>query len=736
MIGIEGGRINIVPVDFVADALDYLAHKKGLDGQCFHLTDPEPHRIGEVLNIFARAGHAPQMTMRINAKMFGFIPAPILYGLGSLAPVKRAIRVVLTDLGIPRDVFQFVNWPTRYDNREAAKALKGSGIEVPRLETYAAKLWDYWERNLDPDLFIDRSLAGRVKDKVVVVTGSSSGIGKATALELADAGAKVILVARGEEKLLETKAEIEHAGGKALDLPGGHRRHRVVRRARAARPQGARRAATYLVNNAGRSIRRGVINSFDRFHDFERTMQLNYFGALRLIMGFLPKMIEKKRGHIINISSIGVLSNAPRFSAYVASKAALDSFSACAASEFLDKGIYFTTINMPLVRTPMIAPTKIYESVPTLSPEEAADLVVRPSCTGPCGSPRASASSAPSRMRSRPSSRRCCSTRRSTCSPIRAPRQGKKGGGAAAAHGRADGVRPDHAGDSLVAARVGSRRARARRRGFDARRPRAPPLGRSRLSLHALQFRRDEREDAAVRDERVVADAGERDVLGAVELARSSAARPSSRAMTTATRPARRREPLRPRLSSASHALPGRSCAERRPGKEPRVDAAVVRRAERHHRAHLRGAVPAQVRPGHEAAHAVADERDARRAGGREDRIDLRRDLVDEELDRFERRAVAHRVDRTDVARDEVRARGRAWSPRCKARRGAAGPARGPARAAGRPCRSDRAPCCGPDRPIARISSQKRRSARGEPDAHFPRALRAEHPREREPQRT
>jgi NAD(P)-dependent dehydrogenase (short-subunit alcohol dehydrogenase family) len=132
----------------------------------------------------------------------------------------------------------------------------------------------------------------------------------------------------------------------------------------------------YLVNNAGRSIRRGVINSFDRFHDFERTMQLNYFGALRLIMGFLPKMIEKKRGHIINISSIGVLTNAPRFSAYVASKSALDSFSACAASEFLDKGVHFTTINMPLVRTPMIAPTKIYESVPTLSPEEAADLVV------------------------------------------------------------------------------------------------------------------------------------------------------------------------------------------------------------------------------------------------------------------------------------------------------------------------------------------------------------------------
>ena len=161
MLGIEGGRINIVPVDFVADALDHIAHRKGLDGKCFHLTDPQPYRIGEVLNIFARAGHAPQMTMRINARLFGFIPPPILYGLGSLAPVKRAMKVVLSDLGIPRDVFGFINWPTRYDNREAAKALKGSGIGVPDLESYAPALWDYWERHLDPDLFVDHSLAGR-----------------------------------------------------------------------------------------------------------------------------------------------------------------------------------------------------------------------------------------------------------------------------------------------------------------------------------------------------------------------------------------------------------------------------------------------------------------------------------------------------------------------------------------------------------------------------------------------
>ncbi|MGE5668705.1 MAG: SDR family oxidoreductase, partial [Betaproteobacteria bacterium] len=375
MLGIEGGRINIVPVDFVADAVDYLAHKKGLDGRCFHLTDPKPYRIGEVLNIFARAGHAPQMTMRINARMFGFIPAPILYGLGSLAPVKRAARVILNDLGIPRDAFQFVNWPTRYDNRDAANALKGSGISVPDLESYAPALWDYWERNLDPDLFVDRSLSGRVKGKVAVVTGASSGIGRATALKLAEAGAKVVLVARGADRLAETKKEIEAGGGTVVAYPADISDlascDALVQRV--LKEQGG---CDYLINNAGRSIRRGIVNSFDRFHDYERTMQLNYFGAIRLIMGFLPKMIEQKRGHVINISSIGVLSNAPRFSAYVASKSALDSFSACVASELIDKNINFTTINMPLVRTPMIAPTRMYENVPTLSPEEAAGLIV------------------------------------------------------------------------------------------------------------------------------------------------------------------------------------------------------------------------------------------------------------------------------------------------------------------------------------------------------------------------
>ena len=138
-----------------------------------------------------------------------------------------------------------------------------------------------------------------------------------------------------------------------------------------------------LVNNAGRSIRRSVKLAYDRFHDYERTMQLNYFGSLRLIMSLLPSMAENKSGHIINISSIGVQTNTPRFSAYVASKAALDAFSRCIASEVIDDGIHITTIHMPLVRTPMIAPTKMYDAFPTITPDEAAEMIMDAMITKP-----------------------------------------------------------------------------------------------------------------------------------------------------------------------------------------------------------------------------------------------------------------------------------------------------------------------------------------------------------------
>ena len=375
-LGIEGGRINVVPVDFVVDAMDHIAHKPKLDGHCFHLTDPEPMRVGEVLNTFARAGHAPEMTMRIDARMFAFVPGGVRMAVGNLPPVKRFVGMLLRDFKIPKEVLKFITYPTRFDNRETERALKGSGISVPKLDDYAWRLWDYWERHLDPDLFVDRSLKGKVKGKVVLITGGSSGIGLSTAQRVAEAGATTIIVARGEEELFKARDAMKKGGGKVFaytaDLADMASCDALVSQVLADHGH-----VDILINNAGRSIRRSIEASYDRFHDFERTMQLNYFGSIRLIMGFMPTMTQRRKGHVINISSIGVLANSPRFSAYVASKAALDAFSRCAQGELSGKGISFTTINMPLVKTPMIAPTKMYDSVPTLSPEEAADLLVK-----------------------------------------------------------------------------------------------------------------------------------------------------------------------------------------------------------------------------------------------------------------------------------------------------------------------------------------------------------------------
>ena len=377
-IGLEGGRINIVPVDYVVAAMDHIAHAPGLDGKCFHLVDPEPMRVGDVLNTFAQAAHAPLMSLRINAALLGFIPRGVKKTMMALTPVRRLRAALMKDLGLPDDILRFVNYPTRFDDRQTHAALKGSGIACPRLKDYAWVLWDYWERHLDPDLSIDRTLRGQVEGKVVLITGGSSGIGLATAIEVARAGAVTVICGRDADKLAQAVDAIRAAAGEqahvhahAVDVADYADCDRFV--ARLLEEHGA---VDVLVNNAGRSIRRGIEASFDRFHDFERTMQLNYFGALRVTMGLLPAMAARRAGQVINISSIGVLTNAPRFSAYVASKAALEAWTRCAASEYADMGVKFTTINMPLVRTPMIAPTKLYASVPTLTPEDAAQLVV------------------------------------------------------------------------------------------------------------------------------------------------------------------------------------------------------------------------------------------------------------------------------------------------------------------------------------------------------------------------
>ena len=374
LIGPELGWTNIVPVDYVAKAMDHIGHCPDLDEQAFHLFSTKSQRSGEVLNAFARAAHAPQLSMRVDKKLLDMLPKGTLSMLLKLPPLKDMRKTLLADFGIPEEVVDHIGFTAHFDTRDTERALAGSGIEVPPLDSYADKLWDYWERNLDPDLFKDRSFEHAINGRTVVITGASAGIGRSTALKVAAAGGIPLLVARGEEKLLEVKAEIEAAGGTAhvypADLADMDALQDLADRILADHP-----AVDMLVNNAGRSIRRGVALSYDRFHDYERTMQLNYFSAIKLIMLLLPHMKERGFGHVVNVSSIGVQTNPPRFSAYVASKAALDAWTRIVATEVIGDGISFTTIHMPLVRTAMIAPTKMYDSFPTITPDEAADMV-------------------------------------------------------------------------------------------------------------------------------------------------------------------------------------------------------------------------------------------------------------------------------------------------------------------------------------------------------------------------
>ncbi|HXB65338.1 MAG TPA: SDR family oxidoreductase [Solirubrobacteraceae bacterium] len=375
LVGVDLGATNVVPVDWVAHAMEHLMHVPGMDGRAFHLTDPRGQRVEELVNELAAAAHAPRFAVTLDKRLTSAVPTWPLKLTMELPPWRQLRGLALRELGIPEEVIGHMELVPRFDMRSTLLALAGSGFEhPPELHTYAGRLWDYWEREMDPNLSRDRTLGEAVKDRRVLITGASSGIGKATALKVAAAGGVPLLVARNVEKLEEVRAEIVAAGGQAYvyaaDMSDMASVDDLV-----ARVLEDHRHVDMLVNNAGRSIRRSIALSYDRFHDFERTMQLNYFGAIRLILGLLPDMRERGFGHIVNISSIGVQTSPPRFSAYVASKAALDAFTRVVASETIGDGVTFTTIHMPLVRTPMIAPTKMYDAFPAISPDEAADMI-------------------------------------------------------------------------------------------------------------------------------------------------------------------------------------------------------------------------------------------------------------------------------------------------------------------------------------------------------------------------
>ncbi|MGH3540990.1 MAG: SDR family oxidoreductase [Mycobacterium sp.] len=365
----DTGRTNIVPVDYVVDALVALLHADGRDGQTFHLTAPKTIGLrGIYRGIAAEAGLPP-----LRGSLPRSVAAPVLKVRGR-AKVWR--NMVATQLGIPAEVLDVVDLVPTFVSEETRKALRGTGIEVPEFASYAPALWRYWAEHLDPDRARRNDPAGPLVGRHVIVTGASSGIGRASAIAIAERGATVFALARNGEALDDLVAEIRAGGGQAYaftcDVTDSDSVEHTVKDI-----LGRFDHVDYLVNNAGRSIRRSVANSTDRLHDYERVMAVNYFGAVRMVLALLPHWRERRFGHVVNVSSAGVQARSPKYSSYLPTKAALDAFGEVVSSETLSDHITFTNIHMPLVATPMIVPSRRLNPMRAISAEHAAAMVVR-----------------------------------------------------------------------------------------------------------------------------------------------------------------------------------------------------------------------------------------------------------------------------------------------------------------------------------------------------------------------
>ncbi|MDG4664094.1 SDR family oxidoreductase [Mycobacterium sp. 236(2023)] len=365
----DSGRTNIVPVDYVVEAVVALMHLDGRDGQTFHLTAPKTTGLRSIYRGVAPAAGLPPLV--------GSLPrataAPLLQVTGR-AKILR--NMAATQLGIPGEILDVVELAPTFTSERTDEALRGTGISVPEFASYAPQLWRYWAEHLDPNRARRNDPAGPLVGKHVVITGASSGIGRASAVAVAAHGATVFALARNATALDDLVDEIRGSGGDAhaftCDVTDSAAVEHTIKDI-----LGRFGHVDYLVNNAGRSIRRSVAASTDRLHDYERVMAVNYFGPVRMVLALLPHWRERKFGHVVNVSSAGVQAASPKYSAYVPSKAALDAFSEVVGTETLSDHITFTNIHMPLVETPMIAPSRRLNPMPPITAEHAAAMVVR-----------------------------------------------------------------------------------------------------------------------------------------------------------------------------------------------------------------------------------------------------------------------------------------------------------------------------------------------------------------------
>lgn len=365
----DTGRTNIVPVDFVVDAVVALMHMPGRDGQTFHLIAPKSIGLRGIYRGVAKTAGLPALV--------GSLPRATATPFLKVSGRAKVVRnMAATQLGVPAEVLDVVDLAPTFTTEHTTEALRNTGITVPEFASYAGNLWRYWAEHLDPDRARRDDPAGPLVGKHVVITGASSGIGRAAAIAIAERGATVFALARNADALDELIAEIRAAGGQAhaftCDVTDSTSVEHTVKDI-----LGRFDRVDYLVNNAGRSIRRSVVASTDRLHDYERVMAVNYFGAVRMVLALLPHWRERRFGHVVNVSSAGVQARNPKYSSYLPTKAALDAFADVVSTETLSDHITFTNIHMPLVRTPMIAPSHRLNPVPAISAEHAAAMVVR-----------------------------------------------------------------------------------------------------------------------------------------------------------------------------------------------------------------------------------------------------------------------------------------------------------------------------------------------------------------------
>ncbi|GGF32024.1 SDR family oxidoreductase [Williamsia phyllosphaerae] len=377
------GDTNVVPVDFVADAIvALLGHRPDQTGRVYHLVDPDRRSITDLYNAVAPAFGGPRGRHVIPRR----IVAPVV-AAGSRGVIRTARDLVALQQKIPPAVLDTTELPAVFITARTTPVLDRYGISVPDLAEYGPRLFEYWAENLDPNRFARTDPRGPLVGKHVLITGGSAGIGLETARICARKGATVFILARKQDDLDTAVRDIGsdlRTAPTDPDAPTGSVHAYVcdITDAEAVAVTVKTILTEHdhvdvLVNNAGRSIRRATINATDRSHDYHRTMAVNYFGAVEMVLALLPHMTGRRIGHIVNVSSIGVQARGPRFAAYVASKSALEAFSDITAAETLSDRVTFTNIHMPLTRTRMIAPTDSYDKALALTAEKAAAIVVR-----------------------------------------------------------------------------------------------------------------------------------------------------------------------------------------------------------------------------------------------------------------------------------------------------------------------------------------------------------------------